>query len=84
MEQLGTDYENVMHQQREVNPRSRFNWLYILPALGLLWLLYLVGAALFQWPVSNVVSPIMSLMIVFFVAMVGLLFWALAPKSNRE
>jgi len=84
MKQLGEDHQSVIYQQREVNSRSRFNWLYILPALGLLWLLYLVGAALFQWPVSNVVSPIMSLMIVFFVAMVGLLFWALAPKSNRE
>ncbi len=80
MEPLDTDYDYVV---RRSNPRSRFNWLYILPALGMLWLFYLLAAAIFQWPVSGVVSPVMSLMLVVFFVMVGLLFWALAPKENR-
>lgn len=80
MEQLDNEYEYVV---REHNPRARFNWLYIVPALGGLWLLFLLIAAVFQIPITNVVDPIMSLMIVLFFVMAGLLFYALAPQSKR-
>ena len=81
MEPLDSDYEVVA--SREPNPRARFNWLYIIPVLASVWLLYLLSAALFQLPIGNVVDPIMSFMIVLFFVMAGLLFYALAPKANR-
>ncbi len=79
MEPLDSDYV----VQRQENPRARFNWLYIVPVLGSLWLLYLLLATIFQLPLSGVLDSIMSLMIVLFFVMAGLLFWAMAPKSNR-
>ncbi len=86
MKPLSSDFEYVEQglQPQEKNPRTRFNWLYLIPTLGVLWLLYLLGAAIFQWPVSGIVSPVMSFMILFFFVIVGLLFWAYAPKENRE
>jgi hypothetical protein len=80
MEPLDSDYEYVVYQS---NPKARFNWLYIIPTLGVLWLLYLFAAAAFQFSVSSVVDTVMGLMLVVFFASVGLLFWALAPKGNR-
>ena len=81
MEPLDTEYEYV---KREANPRARFNWLYIFPALGAVWLLYLLSAAVFQFPVTGAVDTIMVLMIVMFFVLAGLLFWAMAPSSNRS
>ncbi len=81
MEPLDTDLEYV--DRRETNPAARFNWLYIIPGLGLLWLLYLIGAAIFQWPVGSIVDPIMGFMLVLFFVAIGLLFWALAPRAHR-
>jgi fatty acid desaturase len=81
MEPLDTDLEYV--NRREANPAARFNWLYIIPGLGFLWLLYLIGAAVFQWPVSGVVDPVMGFMIVLFFVAMGLLFWAMAPRVHR-
>jgi len=80
MEPLNSDLEYVVYPS---NPKSRFNWLYILPALGAIWLLYLMGAAAFQWSVSGVVDTVMGLFIVLFVVMGMLFLWALAPKENH-
>ena len=80
MEPLDSDLEYVIYPS---NPKSRFNWLYLLPALGAVWLLYLIGAATFQWPVSGVVDTVMGLFIVLFIVMAALLLWAMAPKENR-
>jgi hypothetical protein len=80
MQPFDSDLEYVTYQS---NPKSRFNWLYILPGLGALWLLYLIGAAAFQWPVSGVVSTVMGLFIVLFIVMAALFLWAMAPKENR-
>ena len=80
MEPLDSDLEYVIQPS---NPKARLNWLYILPALGTLWLLYLMGAAAFQWPVSGVVGTVMGLFIVLFIVMAALLLWAMAPKENR-
>jgi Kef-type K+ transport system membrane component KefB len=82
MEPIETDFDYVA--QRSQNPRSRFNWLYIIPSLGIVWLVFLFASALFQWPITNVVNPIMSFMIVVFFVLVAMLFYALAPRSNRE
>ena len=83
MEPIDTDFDYVASRSRQANPRARFNWLYILPTLGLLWVVYLILAVIFQWPLSGQVDTVMALMMVLFVVTVVLLFWALAPKSNR-
>ncbi len=84
MEPIDTNFDYVASRSREANPRARFNWLYILPTLGMLWVLYLILAVIFQWPLSAQVDPVMAIMMVLFFVTVGLLFWALAPKSNRN
>jgi len=83
MEPIDTDFEYVANKSRETDPRKRFNWIYIIPILGLLWLLYLTLAVIFEWPVTGVVDPVMSIMIVVFFVFVGLLFWAMAPRAKR-
>jgi hypothetical protein len=82
MEPIDSDLEYIVNE-REVDPHKRFNWLYLFPALGALWLLYLVVSVIFQLPVTGVVDPVMSLMIVIFFLLAGGMFWALAPRSNR-
>ncbi|HTK11827.1 MAG TPA: hypothetical protein VL485_31935 [Ktedonobacteraceae bacterium] len=82
MEPIETDFDYVAQQSQ--NPRSRFNWLYIIPTLGIIWLLFLFASALFQWPITGVVNPVMSFMIVVFFVMVAMLFYALTPRANRE
>lgn len=83
MKPLDHDLEHAAGESQEADSRARFNWLYIIPGLGALWLLFLASAAIFQWPVSGVVNPVMSFMLLFFFIIIGLLFWALAPKANR-
>ena len=86
MEPLDSDFEYVVRQPRKrrtLSTATRYNFLLIFPTLGILWLLYLVGAAVFQWPVTNVVSPVMVLMIILFALLVAIMFWIMAPKSDR-
>ncbi|MBV9258443.1 MAG: hypothetical protein JO215_10530 [Ktedonobacteraceae bacterium] len=83
MEPIDTDFDYVAQQSRKTDLRSRFNWLYILPTLGVLWVVYLTLAVIFQWPLSGQVDTIMMLVVLLFLVIVGLLFWAMAPKSNR-
>ncbi len=80
MEPLDSDLDYVV---RARNPRARFSWLYIIPILGVLWLLFLLGAAIFQWSISDLVGPVMGFMLLFFFIVAGLLFWAFAPRENR-
>jgi hypothetical protein len=91
MEPLDTDFDYVVPQQasvrrrpRAISARTRYNILLIFPALGLLWLLYLIGAAIFQWSVTGVVDTVMTLMIFLFLAAVAGLFWASAPRSDDQ
>ncbi len=84
MEPLDTDFEYVVREprrSRSISRDTRFNVLLFMPVLGVLWLLYLIGAAVFQWPVTDVVNPVMTLMLLIFVATVAVLFWAFAPKK---
>src|SRR5205807_8530092 len=83
MEPIDTDFEYSASSSRDLNLRSRFNWLHIIPTLGLLWLAYIILAVIFQWPVTGIVNPLMTLMLVVFFVFVILLFWAMAPKENR-
>jgi len=80
MEPLDSDHEYVVYRS---DPKARFNWLYIIPTLGVLWLVYLFAAAAFQFSVANVVDTVMGLMLVILFVLAGLLFWALAPRENR-
>ncbi len=84
MEPLDTDFEYVVREQRQrgsLSRNARYNVLLLLPALGVLWLLYLLGAAVFQWPVSGVVNPVMTIMLLVFAAIVLGLFWASSAKK---
>jgi len=86
MEPLDSELDYVVRERqpsRLATRNARFNWLMAVPALGLVWVLYLAGAALFQWQISDVIGPVMVLMIVGFLVMSGLLFWALSPKVNK-
>lgn len=80
MEPLDSDYQYVVYRS---DPKDRFNWIYIMPTLGVLWLVYLFAAAAFQFSVASVVDTVMGLMLVIMFVLAGLLFWALAPKENR-
>lgn len=83
MEQIDPELEYDASQSGEVNPDKRFNWLYILPILGVLWLVLLTMSATFQFPITGIVDPILGFMIVvFFVFIIGL-FWAYAPRLRR-
>jgi len=83
MEPLDTDMEDTMREPRQATPGSRLNALLILPSLGILLILFFIAAAVFQFDVSGLVDTIMGLMILFFIVLVGMLFWALAPHANR-
>jgi hypothetical protein len=84
MEPIDTDFDYVAQQSHKTDLRARFNWLYILPILGVLWVVYLILAVIFEWPLAGQVDTIMVLIVLLFLVIVGLLFWAMAPKSNRE
>jgi hypothetical protein len=84
MEPIDTDFDYVAQKSRKTDLRARFNWLYILPILGVLWVVYLILTVIFEWPLSGQVDTIMVLVVLLFLVIVGLLFWAMAPKSNRE
>ncbi|TMD80381.1 MAG: hypothetical protein E6I97_02620 [Chloroflexi bacterium] len=83
MEPLDTDMEDTMRAPRQATPGSRLNALLILPSLGILLILFFIAAAVFQFDISGLVDTIMGLMILFFIVLVGMLFWALAPRANR-
>jgi fatty acid desaturase len=80
MEPLDSDYEVVA---REPNPQARFNWLYLFPALGVLWMALLASAAIFQFPLTSVIDPVMGFMLVLFFVLAGLLFWTHAPGAKK-
>ncbi len=80
MEPLDSNYV----VQRTEDPRARFNWLFIIPGLGAVWLLFLLLATIFQWSISGAIDSILGLMILAFFVVAGLLFYALAPQANRS
>ncbi len=89
MEPLETDvdYEKLAQAprgRRAIKRDTRFNILLIFPALGLLWLLYLAGAALFQWSATDIANPVLGFMIVVFAVFIIVLFWAFAPGAKKQ
>jgi len=83
MEPLDTDLEYVSHEPRPTTPGSRLGALLIFPILGVLIILTFIGAAIFQWNISDLIDTLVGLMLVFFVAFVVMLFWAFAPRANQ-
>lgn len=87
MEPLDSELDYVVRERRPsrfATRNARFNWLLIVPVLGLVWILYLAGAALFQWDTSTIVGPVMVWMILGFFLTAGLLFWAHSPKVSEK
>jgi hypothetical protein len=82
MEPLDTDLEYVSSGPRPARPGSRFNVMLIIPILGFLLVLTLIGAAVFQWNLSQLIDSLIGLFIVLFFVIIALLFWANAPKSG--
>jgi fumarate reductase subunit D len=82
MEPLDTDLEYVRNQQRPARPGSRYNIMLILPILGLLLVLTLIGAAVFQWDLSQLIDSFVGLLIIIFFVIIAMLFWAGAQKSR--
>jgi hypothetical protein len=82
MEPLDTDLEYVRSGPRPARPGSRYNVMLIIPILGLLLVLVFIGAAVFQWDLSQLIDSLIGLFIILFFVIIGLLFWAGAPRSG--
>jgi len=83
MEPLDTDLEYVLNEPRPTAPGSRMSVLLIFPVLGGLLALLFIGAAIFQWNLSDLVDSMVGLLLFLFFAFVVMLFWALAPQSEQ-
>ncbi len=83
MEPLDTDLEYVVNEPRPSTPGYRMNALLIFPLLGVLLILVFIGAAVFQWSLSDLIDSLVGLLLVLFFAFIAMLFWALAPRSNQ-
>ena len=82
MEPLDTDLEYVRSGSRPASPGSRFSVMLIIPILGLLLVLILIGAAVFQWDLSQLIDSLIGLFMILFFVIVAMLFWAGAPRSG--
>jgi hypothetical protein len=83
MEPLDTDMEGMVGEPRQATPGSRLNALLLLPSLGVLLMLFFIFVAIFQFDVSALVDSVMGLMTLFFIVLVVLLFWAMAPRAHK-
>ena len=83
MEPLDTDLEYVRSGPRPARPGSRYNVMLIIPILGFLLVLILIGAAVFQWNLSELIDSLIGLFLVLFFVIIALLFWAGAPRSGE-
>ena len=84
MEPLDTDLEYTPRTPRPSTPASRLSLMFIFPILGFLLMLTFIGAAIFQWDLSNLIDGLAGVLMLLFVAFVAMLFWALAPRANQS
>jgi uncharacterized membrane protein YccC len=82
MEPLDTDLDYGRSGSRPARPGSRYNVMLIIPTLGFLLVLILIGAAVFQWDLSQLIDSFIGLFLVLFFVIIALLFWAGAPRSG--
>jgi Ca2+/Na+ antiporter len=80
VEPLDTEMEYMIREPRPATSGSRVSALLVFPLLGALLLLVFLGAAIFQWNISDLIDSLMGLMTLLFLVFVAMLFWALAPK----
>ena len=84
MEPLDTDLaEYTPRTPRPSTPASRLGLMFIFPILGFLLILTFIGAAIFQWNLSDLIDGMIGVLLLLFVAFVAMLFWALAPRANQ-
>ena len=83
MEPLDTDLEYVRSGPRTARPGSRYTVMLIVPTLGFLLVLIFIGAAVFQWDLSQLIDSLIGLFLVMLVVIIALLFWAGAPGSHE-
>jgi len=83
MEPLDTDLDYVEREPRPAQPGSRFSVMFILPILGVLLVLTFIGAAVFQWNLSDLIDSLVGVLLLLFVIAVALMFWAGAPRSGQ-
>lgn len=84
MEPLDTEMDYTLRAPRSRAPGSRMNALLILPILGFILLLVFIAAAIFQIDLSDLIDSLMGLVTFFFLVMIAMLFWALAPRSDKS
>jgi hypothetical protein len=82
MEPLDTDLEYARSVSRPARQGSRYNIMLIIPILGFLLVLILIGAAVFQWDLSQLIDSLIGLFLVLFFVIIAMLFWAGARKSG--
>jgi hypothetical protein len=83
MEPLDTELEYVRSGPRPARPGSRYNVMLFIPILGFLLVLIFIGAAVFQWDLSQLIDSLIGLFLVMLVVIIALLFWAGAPGSHE-
>jgi UDP-N-acetylmuramyl pentapeptide phosphotransferase/UDP-N-acetylglucosamine-1-phosphate transferase len=83
MEPLDTELDSSRGEPRQASPGSRYNLLLLLPIFGLLLALTFIGAAIFQWNLSDLVDGLIGLFLLLFVVTIALLFWAGTPRSSQ-
>ena len=84
MEPLDTDMDYMARVPHQRTPGSRMNALLILPIFGFVLILVFVSAAIFQFDLSDLIDSLMGLVTFFFLVMIAMLFWAMAPRANRS
>jgi len=84
MEPLDTDLEYVRSGPRPARPGSRYSAMLFIPILGFLLLLVFIGAAVFQWDLSQLIDSLIGLFLVLFIIIIAMLFWAGTSRSNEE
>jgi hypothetical protein len=82
MEPLDTDLAYTTNEPQSAPAGSRFNVMLFLPVLGFILVLVFIGAAIFQWDLSDLVGSLVGVMLLLFAAAIALLFWAMAPRTN--
>jgi len=82
MEPLDKDRAYTTNEAQPAPVGSRFNMLLILPILGFIVVLLFIGAAVFQWNLSDLVDSLVGVMLFLFAAAIALLFWAMSPRTN--
>jgi uncharacterized membrane protein YGL010W len=84
MQPLDSDIEYMSNAPAPSTPASRLSILYIFPILGVVLVLFFVGAFAFHWDISALVDNLVVLMVVLLFVFTGIVFWGLAPRPGEH